>query len=62
MLDNPKNLVGLLLGKSVDLVRWTLPQSISLDLNFAGTPGRGETFFGIVHAEVDLIGGFGMTF
>ena len=59
VLDNPSSLVGLLLGKSVDLVTWTLP-SISLDLNFA-EPLVEVTFFGIVHAEVDLIGGFGMT-
>ena len=57
VFDNPSSLVGLLLGKTVDLVQWTLPR-VNFDLNFPAIPLAVIPIFGIVQADVDLIGNF----
>ena len=59
ILEDPKSIVGMLLGKNVDLVTWTLP-SVSLDIDFPTIP-LAEVTIAIVHAEIDLIGHFDMT-
>ena len=59
ILSNPTSLVGMLFGKNVDLVTWTLPFA-SLDIPFPDFP-LAYAQIAFFYVEADLFGNFGIT-